>query len=240
MSEDLKITGKTRLPEQVSEIILSYIAENNLKPGDKLPSERKLSMDLGVSSRSIRGAFKILQTRGFLEILHGKGAFVIDKVYSNFIETLTTSFKFTSYTDELLMNLVEVRKIIETAMIESVAVNRTDEDLQKLEGIVKSLDEAALAKDQDLYNTFDVAFHKTIIDCGKNDILISFYNVLIDLIFESFKKTGYKVFSQKEIKQSHRNMYEAIRSKDPEKAKELITKQLQKTEKTLRGCMEKK
>ncbi len=234
ISELNNIRSKKSIPEKVSTIILNYVRESNLQPGDKLPSEQQLSSTLSVSSRSVREALKILQARGFIQIIHGKGAFLIDEVYPNFIETLITSLQFSTNTQTLILNLVEVRKIIETAAIETTAKNRTNEDLKKLSKIIERMDEAAEMKDHERFNSYDVAFHKTIVDCGRNKILTIFYNALIDLIFESFKKTGFKAFSNKETRQSHRKMFEAIQDKDAPRAKKLLLHQLQMTEKTLR------
>ena len=233
ISELTNIGAKKSIPEKVSAIILNYVQESNLQPGDKLPSEQQLSSTLSVSSRSVREALKILQARGFIQIMHGKGAFLIDEVYANFIDTLTTSLQFSTNSRTLILNLVEVRKIIETAAIETTSRNRTNEDLKKLGRIVDKMDQAAEMKDQELFNSFDVAFHKTVVDCGRNKILIIFYNALIDLIFESFKKTGFKSFSNQETLQSHRKMFEAIQDNDAPRAKKLLLRQLQMTEKTL-------
>jgi len=235
MADELRVNNKTKISEQVSEILLNFIVDNNLKPGDKLPSEGNLSERLGVSSRSIREALKILQARGFVEILQGKGAFVIDRVYSNFFATLATSQKFTSDKDALIVNMIEVRKMIETSMFESAAKKRDDKDIENIEAVLTKLDAAAAAGDQDLYNSLDVVFHKTIVDCGKNEILSSFYNVLIDLIFESFRKTGYKAFERKDVQETHRKMFEAIVAGDSVKAVKLIEGQLKETEETLIG-----
>ena len=234
ISEFNNIGDKKSLPEKVSAIILSYVRESKLQPGDKLPSEQQLSSTLSVSSRSVREALKILQARGFIQIMHGKGAFLIDEVYPNFIDTLTTSLQFSTNTKTLISNLVEVRKIIEIAAIEKTSRTRTKEDLKKLGRIIEKMDEAAEMKDQDLFNSLDVAFHKAVVDCGRNKILTVFYNALIDLIFESFKKTGFKAFSNKETRHSHRRMFEAIQDQDAPRARELLLHQLQMTENTLR------
>ena len=231
--EDLGLGNKTRISNKVSEIIIDFIIGEEMKPGEKLPSENQLAKTLGVSSRSIREALKILEAKGIIEIHQGKGAFLIDNVYANFMESLSTSLHFTVDKETLILNLVEFREMIETAVIESVAANRTDEDLNKFESIIIKIEEASAQEKLDEYNTFDMAFHKTLIDCSNNNILISFYNVLLELISESFKRTGHKVFTHKKTEDSHRDMFVAIQEKNPLKAKELIKLHIQETKKTL-------
>ena len=166
--------------------------------------------------------------------MHGKGAFLIDEVYANFIDTLTTSLQFSTNTRTLILNLVEVRKIIETAAIETTSRNRTNEDLKKLGRIVDKMDEAADMKDQDLFNSFDVAFHKAVVDCGRNKILTIFYNALIDLIFESFKKPVSKHSPIRKHANHTGKCSKQYKTRDASRAKKLLLRQLQMTEKTLR------
>ena len=67
---------KTRLSEAAIEQIKGLIVSENLEPGTKLPSERKLVEALGVGRSSIREALRILEIMGLVEVLPGKGAFV--------------------------------------------------------------------------------------------------------------------------------------------------------------------
>ena len=64
ISEHTNIGAKKSIPEKVSAIILNYVQESNLQPGDKLPSEQQLSSTLSVSSRSVREALKIYRREG--------------------------------------------------------------------------------------------------------------------------------------------------------------------------------
>jgi GntR family transcriptional regulator, transcriptional repressor for pyruvate dehydrogenase complex len=222
-----------RKSEHISKIILKYIEHNKLEPGQKLPSENELSKTLNVSTRSIREAFKILEARGFIEIMHGKGAFYIDRGYYKYIESLTASLNFNQKKDSILLNLNEVRKIIETAIIEKVAVRRTDEDITKLRDIIEKLVSSVKKHDIDSYNYYDAAFHKAIIDCSDNEILSIFYDGLLSMLLESFRMTGYAYVNTEESAENHSRMFQAIERRNPQEARRLVEEQLNKTEATL-------
>ncbi|RYL92771.1 FadR family transcriptional regulator [Sporolactobacillus sp. THM7-4] len=74
--KEFSIEPVPRIFEQVSQQIINYIRDNDLKPGDRLPSERTLSELLQVSRSSIREALKILELSSFLRSRQGEGTFV--------------------------------------------------------------------------------------------------------------------------------------------------------------------
>ena len=67
---------RTSLQSEIIRYIQNYIQENNLKPGDRLPSQEKLIEMMGVSRTSLREAMKTLEARNVLEAKNGKGIYV--------------------------------------------------------------------------------------------------------------------------------------------------------------------
>jgi DNA-binding FadR family transcriptional regulator len=70
----LRPMERSRLYEQLVERLLTLIREMGLRPGQKLPPERELSAQLGVSRASIRQALVVLEVQGLVEVRHGEGA----------------------------------------------------------------------------------------------------------------------------------------------------------------------
>ena len=66
---------KNLLPDKVEDEILTYIVKNHLKAGDKIPSERELSLKLKVGRNSIRNAFLSLENKNIIARHIGKGSF---------------------------------------------------------------------------------------------------------------------------------------------------------------------
>ncbi len=230
LSGDFQLRHLTDLPTRISVIVLDYIKKNNLMPGDKLPSENSLSKALGVSSRSIREALKILQARGLVEIKHGKGTYLVNNAYNSFLDTLATTLHFSSDVEALILKLIQVRMIIEPAIIKIVASQRTEKELQTLRNILSSMEKATEAQDREKFIYYDIRFHKTIFDIAGNDILIALYNVLWEVILESLKKTDFRVFTEEDAKKSHHEIFDAIKDKDGERAAQILTEQLSANE----------
>ena len=72
----LRITPKSRLSDDVAWQIELAIKGGQFQPGEKLPSERKLCQELGVSRPILRQALQNLEIRGLVDIQHGRGTFV--------------------------------------------------------------------------------------------------------------------------------------------------------------------
>jgi GntR family transcriptional repressor for pyruvate dehydrogenase complex len=73
-----------RIPDAVAHQLETRIIEGSLKPGDRLPAERELALELGVSRPSLREAIKQLVSRGLLLSRHGGGTFVTDRLTTSF------------------------------------------------------------------------------------------------------------------------------------------------------------
>ncbi|WP_457255988.1 FadR/GntR family transcriptional regulator [Pedococcus sp. P5_B7] len=69
---------RPRLYEQLADHIADFIEAQGLSPGDRLPPERRLAKDLGVSRATLSRALVALEVRGRLEVRHGDGAVVRD------------------------------------------------------------------------------------------------------------------------------------------------------------------
>jgi GntR family transcriptional regulator, galactonate operon transcriptional repressor len=135
--------------------------------------------------------------------------------------------RFTLTTDSnLLLELMYVRTIIEASVVADIALRRTNEDLKNISGIFDELEKAYKEKAIDKYNRLDVLFHEQIIDIADNRILSALYERLNSLLLTSFSKTGYMPGSTKESLQQHHSLLDAIRDRDDQAARALMTKHI--------------
>lgn len=72
----INLHGKESIYEQIRAQILRFIQIGILKPNDKLPSVRELSMDLGINPNTVQKAYQRLEEDGYIYILSKKGAFI--------------------------------------------------------------------------------------------------------------------------------------------------------------------
>ena len=79
---------RTSLQLEIIRYIQNYIEENDLKAGDKLPSQEQLLEMMGVSRTSLREAMKTLEARNVLEVRNGKGVYVGSQMDSAFLSLM--------------------------------------------------------------------------------------------------------------------------------------------------------
>jgi len=230
---------KATTPNEVAKAVQKIIIDNNLKEGDKLPSQAELSTRLKVGTRSVREAIKILEARGMVYTHQGKGVFVKNNNLDFFLEMLNDSLVFDVYKDKkLLLQLTHVRQMIETNVIRELAEYPKPEMLKNLIDILDSMEQCLPEQEIKRYNMLDVKFHVTLVGACGNDILVTLYRNLTSLLIKSVVQTGDMEGSLEQSLTDHRRILEAIIARDPDRAKELMEQHLSKTWERLNDVME--
>ena len=226
---------RTQVSDEVTVRLENYIVENKLTDGDKLPSERELAHTLGVGTRIIREVLQRLQTRGIIEIVHGKGSFIVNQDVQAYIRHLIGSFRFLQpEEDQLLLELSYVRQIIETAAVEESVRHLDNKTLSELETTLANQAEAERNGDIELYNNLDLEFHRTIVDSNGNKLLSILYEHLRELLLQTVEKTGYLRGSMDQSYKEHTRILESIRLRDPIGAKSALHSHLAHTAASIR------
>ena len=168
------------LQSEIIQYIKQYIDSNNLKSGDRLPSQAEFMELLGVSRSSIREAIKTLEAKNILEVENGKGIFV--KVEST--NTISAQIEL-GKEKESILELLEARKILEREIIHLVIQNATEEELDEIEKILKVIMEKYNRGEKQ--NVEDRQFHLAIYNSCHNRImnqLILSIDSLLKKLFE--------------------------------------------------------
>ncbi len=228
--KEIEPLKKVKVSDEVVQALESIIVENDLQPGDKLPSQAELSEKLQVGTRSIREAFRTLESRGLVETKQGKGVFVKETNLDYFLETLMDSFVFHfPSTKDLLVDLTKTRRIIESQAIFEIAADPPRGFLPRFAELVEKLDGKADEKDIDSYNVLDFELHNLIVTATGNKILITLYKHLHSLMMQSFSKTGYVRGSLTTSVEDHHKMLEALVTRDADQAKIIMEKHISLT-----------
>jgi len=169
------------LHHTVQEAIKDYILTNRLRPGDSLPSENELARQLGVGRNSVREAVKSLDSLGVLEARRGSGLFIRDFSVDPVIESLSYGALF-----ELreLAELFEVRRVLESGMIEAAMAVMTEADYPPLRALIASME--AHSQRGDLSSDDDRAFHHALFAGTGNATLLS----LLDAFWLTYQKAA--------------------------------------------------
>ncbi|WP_233680685.1 FadR/GntR family transcriptional regulator [Macrococcoides caseolyticum] len=218
---------KKKLYEEIADRISNEIKDGTYNVNEKLPSIQKLAQDYGVGQASIREALNALRVMGLLEIRHGEGTFVKN------IKPKVFSKEMAVYTKKDIIDLLEVRKIIEVGTAGKAAMLRTDEDIcnikQALEQMKQAIHNQAIGEESDL------AFHLAIANATENKLLIQLLEEVSDKIKTTMKETR-KIWIYTETKSieklynEHLEIFEAIESQNEKRAQEKMLKHLQEVE----------
>lgn len=220
----LKAIKKTRVYEDIVAQIKSLIAQGKLRVGDQLPSERELSEMFQVSRASVREAIRALESIGLIEIRQGEGTFV-----ASTIETLLTSVAsaLAQHRDPLTP-IFEARKVLEPATAALAAERATAEEVTQLEAILA--DQAKQIADGETGVEADTRFHSTLAEAAKNDVLLRLNEAIVDSLRETRVRSLRSQGRPARSLAGHREILEAIRRKDPKRAREAMLHHLETIE----------
>ena len=167
---------RSRLYEEVVERLRELIDVQELRPGDRLMSERELAERLGVSRTSVRQALTALEVMGLVDVRHGGGVFLA-RALDDVLPSLATQLV---HSHEQLPAVVEVREAIETQTARLAARRRSDEDLREMHEALARM-EAAIDSNGDPASA-DAEFHTAIVNAAGNPLLVQLWAELSDSI----------------------------------------------------------
>lgn len=208
---------RSTAPGKAIEQIKQLVAAGELKPGDRIPPERDLSLMLGISRPTAREAIQALAAMGVLQIRQGSGTYVTSLSSEILAHPLTFVL---SANPAVLKDLFGVRQLLEVGAAE-LAAQRADDDL--LERIAK-LDEM-LASELDNVEAFvegDIVFHRMIHQAAGNLILTAMMESISVLGRQSRMVTAQERWVRLRTLAEHRAIYDALHSHNPEMAGETM------------------
>lgn len=171
------------LPQKISEDIITFILEEKLQPGDKLPNETVLSEHLNAGRSSIREAMKLLASRNIVTIRQGSGTYIAS---SPGVVQDPLGFTFISDKQKLIHDLLEVRFLLEPSIAAMAAAHADENDIKKITALCDETE--ALLKRHDDHTQKDIEFHTAIALSSKNVVvprLIPVINNSIPLFVET-------------------------------------------------------
>jgi len=214
-----------KIYEEIVDQIGLLVADGQLKPGDRLPSERELVERFQVSRASIREAISALEMMGLIEVHAGEGTYIRQVNIDSVVAPLAWMLFIEKDTD---LELYEVRKILEVQAA-GLAAERAQEDeildmYEALEVMRMDLEIDRLGEDA------DYRFHFAIARATSNKILIRLMNTISDTMQKTLKSSRGKLYEDKttpeRLYQEHRSLYEAIKNHNVLKAQQLMLNHL--------------
>jgi DNA-binding FadR family transcriptional regulator len=212
------IRKRETLTTQVVRLVGERIQMGDYPRGSKLPTEKALIDEFGVSRTVVREAIANLKASGLVSTQQGIGAFVLH-------ETAATSFRLDNdsllIVEEVVKGL-ELRTGIEAEAAALAALRRTDADITDMELACSDMDAAIAAGTSDI--EADMAFHRAIATASQNDHFLKMFNYLGELLIprtrvQTPKLNGSCVPDYLEwVNTEHRHILDAIKRQNAEDA----------------------
>lgn len=215
----MRLTRRS-LAEQVADALVDYIMTEGLEEGDSLPSTAELSERYDVSRTVIREALAALAGRGVLTRSQGRESVVATPDATD----LTRLLQFRVHRDEVtLENIIDARLGLETIAARLAAKNATDEELEAMQLEMTALEEA---KKESAYHHADIRVHRAIAVASHNPLIVLILDALGDFMMDfrvkATKNRKARGESLEPVIKQHKDIVEAIASRDVEGAGEAM------------------
>lgn len=210
----------------ISDYLSDGILAGEMRPGDKLPSDRNLSAMFGVGRTSVREALKVLSVLGLIDILPGQGTFITADSSNFFITPLSWNFLMG---ERNVDHIINVRNVLEIESAKLATKHSNKKDLEKLSLIFERSSKAYLDGDLQNYLDLDLDFHLAIAQCSQNPIIQSLLLTSRKLIRYISKSGMVNLMQLKDIFEEHSLIYNAIISRDPIEASKKMASHLAKS-----------
>jgi DNA-binding FadR family transcriptional regulator len=169
-------------PQRVAEEIKTWVVEQGLQPGDRLPGEGELIERFGMSKGTIREAMRLLQAQGLVETKTGPGggSFVGEVTRERATALLANYFYFRDVTID---DIYQVRVALEPELAASLAGRLTESQLEELEAIMALYAEPARdAEEERRQHVASLQFHARLSDFGQNAVLGYFISFMAQIL----------------------------------------------------------
>lgn len=221
--------GSSR-PHQIAARIREKYLRGSLAPGERVPSERELAAALQVSRTALREGLRILEAEGLIDIVHGRGTFVVDTSAPG---TAARTAPGATIVSKEILDLTSVRRFLEpeAAALASQHIRRSD--VAALRGICARGQRLALRKSPDfeLLAALNRKLHLTILAASGNTAIERIVAGILDLLAENMQDW----FSSREQALTswapdgeHRRIVESIARGDAETVRSLMAEHIQR------------
>ncbi|MCG8499373.1 MAG: FadR family transcriptional regulator [Firmicutes bacterium] len=223
--------NKKRISDQIFDYILENIKNGELKPGDKLQNERELAEALDVSRVPVREAISSLCQIGILTTKHGYGTFVNEYDPEQVGHTL---YMYSLLDKTPILELIEVRKIMESEGARLASQNATEEELEVIKDFMIRREQQIIEnkgpEDMALLYKLDNGFHRAIALATHNTMFVKFLDGIRASVrihqAEAAKQLGFR----QKVTSYHKEIYRAIAARDGEKASKAMYEHIEEVE----------
>ena len=225
--ESLRVQKVTRegLYEQIVEQLQDLVVAKRLRVGDRLPGERELCEQFGVSRTVIREATRVLAQRGIVTIEPGRGTFVSLPDQANIALAIELYARARHIS---LQRVVQVRHALEPEIAAVAAEHAGSEHIERLTRCVAIMDSSL--EDPAAYNTADQEFHSTLAEATGNDLFLALTGVIVNLAQQTRRAMFAVAGAPTRGQEYHKLILERVREHDGEGARSAMLQHLRQVD----------
>lgn len=213
--------------EVLADRLRETILDGALAEGTRLPTERELVSQTGLSRGSVREALRKLEVEGLVKTRLGRlGGIIVSRPGNDSMAHFVTQFvrgrKLT------LRTLQEARETLEPSLAMMAAERRSDDDLERLRSLNKELLEAV--DDSEQFAAINIDWHNAIATASRNDLLAAFlYSISYDVAVSTISAEYNTVEVRHAVVHAHSRILAAIEAADGPAAYRRMQRHVQAT-----------
>lgn len=227
MSTEIDIAlRRDRLYEQIADQILESIIDDQVSPGDRLPSERELAQRLQVSRPVIREAIRALGVRGVVSVRPGSGTYIRQFTSRDVSSPIDLLLRLRREQDSF-DDLHEVRQALEVAISGLAAERATSANMEAIEAAIQGMENAAESADAFIHS--DLAFHEALAEATQNQLFLLLLAPITDLLHD-FRLVAFHHDPEESLQggvKHHRRILDRIREHDADGARQAMQDHLE-------------
>jgi GntR family transcriptional regulator, uxu operon transcriptional repressor len=221
-----------RRGRQLAELIMAESERAGLGPGSRLPTERQLAVDLGVTRSGVRLALAALEADGMISREVGRGTFFSDAAGRAFddlraapgeVAGKAAMYAVPAVTDFAPADVMTIRRLLEPQAMPLVVVWATARDFAEMERCVAGGDQAVNYEE---FETWDLALHRAIMAAAHSPLLAALYSLVEAArhgqVWGDLKRRSASSQRRAIYQEDHRAIVTALRARDADVAVEAM------------------
>ena len=214
-----------RVYEEVVDIMIERIRSGNLEVGEKLPAERIMAEEMGVSRASLREALRVMESIGYIRSTTGGGNYINKVTLAHVLPPFTAIL---AQDKKMAADTIEVRRHLEVHIAELAAKNATREQISRIYGTILAMQAEIEGGGNGIES--DNRFHHEIAKASGNRAFAMIAELCYELLAESRKATLDIPGQPAKTVEDHLSIFEAVRKGDGKSAAREMDRHLAKAQ----------
>ena len=218
VAEQIRPVARPRLYEVIVEQLCAHMADRNMQPGERLPPERELAAQLGVSRASLSQALVALEVQGLLSVRHGDGAVLVRRPVGD-----SAVMALREHADRI-PEVIEAREALEVKLAELAAERRSEAEMAEIDDALVIMETEIREGERGVGG--DEHFHAAITTAAHSPLLARLMGEIAELVRETRIESLSQSDRPRASLEGHRKIADAVRRRDPAGASQAMAEHI--------------